>query len=36
MMVEDKEERESNWDFTMAMLGIHNKVINFLLGIHNV
>ena len=34
-MVEDKEDRESNWDFTMAMLGIHNKGINFLPGIHN-
>ena len=30
MMVEDREERESNWDFTMAMLGKH-KVTNFLL-----
>ena len=28
MMVEDREERESNWDFTMAMLGIH-EVKNF-------
>ena len=27
-MVEEREERESNWDFTMAMLGKH-KVINF-------